>query len=44
MPVGGITSAYAQKGSGTSSKPKISGFIQPTLPGPKTKQSLETHS
>ena len=44
LPVGGITSAYGQKCSQASSKPKISGLFQPTFPGAKTKQPLETYS
>ena len=43
LPVRGITSAYEQKCSRASSKPKISGFLQPTFLGSKAKQSLETY-
>ena len=43
-PVRGITSAYGQKCSRASSKPKISGLLQLTFLGSKTKQLLETYS
>ena len=38
LSVGGITSAYEQTCSGTNSKSKISGVLQPTFLGPKAKQ------
>ena len=41
--VGGITSTYRQKRSGTGAKPKIRRVFQPTLPGTKTQQQMETH-
>ena len=40
---GGITSAYRQKGSGTSPKPNISGIFQLTIFSPKTQQQVETY-
>ena len=43
LPVGGITSTYRQKCSGTGAKPKIPRVFQPTLPGTKTQQQMETH-
>ena len=44
LPVGGITSAYRQKRSGTSTKSKISGLFQPTIFSPKTKQQVEAYT
>ena len=43
LPVGVITSVYEQKCSGTSTKSKISGLLQPTFLGSQAKQSLETY-
>ena len=43
LPAEGITSAYRQKCSGTSTKPNISGVFQPTIFGPKAQQQLETY-
>ena len=43
LPAGGITSAYRQKCSGTSSKSKISGVFQPTIFSPKAQQQVETY-
>ena len=44
LPVGGFTSAYFQKCSGASTKPKLSRFLQPTFPGAQTQQQMEAHS
>ena len=44
LPVGGITSAYRQKRSGTSTKSKISGLFQLTIFSPKTKQQVEAYT
>ena len=44
LPAGGITSAYRQKCSGTSTKPNISGIFQPTIYSPKAQQQVETSS
>ena len=44
LPVGGITSAYRQERSGTSTKSKISGLFQPTIFSPKTKQQVEAYT
>ena len=43
LPAGGITSAYRQKCSGTSTKPNLSGVFQPTIFGPKAQQQVETY-
>ena len=43
LPAGGITAAYRQKCSGTSTKPNISGIFQQTIFGPKTQQQVETY-
>ena len=44
LPVGGITSTYRQKRSGTGAKPKFPRVFQPTLPGTKTQQqTMKTH-
>ena len=43
LPAGGITSAYRQKCSGTSTKPNISGIFQPTIFSPKAQQQVETY-
>ena len=43
LPAGGITSAYRQKCSGTSTKPNISGIFQPTIFSPKAQQQMETY-
>ena len=43
LPAGGITSAYRQKCSGTSTKQNISELLQPTIFGPKNKQQMETY-
>ena len=43
LPVGGTTSTYRQKCSGTSTKPTICRVFQPTLSGPETQQQMETH-
>ena len=43
LPAGGITSAYRQKCSGTSSKSKIPGVFQPTVFSPKAQQQMETY-
>ena len=43
LPAGGITSAYKQKCSGTSTKPNISGVFQPTIFSPKAQQQMETN-
>ena len=44
LPVGGIASAYRQKCSRAGTKSKISGFLQPTIFSPKTKQQMETYT
>ena len=44
LPAGGITSAYRQKCSGTSSKSNISGDFQLTVFGPKAQQQAETYT
>ena len=44
LPDGGIASAYRQKCSGNSTKPKISGFLQSVIPSTQTKQQMETHT
>ena len=41
--VRGITSAYRQKCSGTSTKTKLTRFLQPTLPGPEAQSTMETY-
>ena len=43
-PVGGIASAYKEKGSRTSPKSNISGILQQTIFSPKTKQQMETYT
>ena len=43
LPVRGIASADKQKCNRTCNQPRISGVLQPTLFGPKTKQQMETH-
>ena len=43
LPAGGITSAYRQKCSGTSTKLNISGFFQPAFFGPKAQQQVGTY-
>ena len=43
LPARGITSAYRQKYSGTSTKPNISGGFQPTIFSPKAQQQVETY-
>ena len=43
VPDGGITSAYRQKCSGTSSKSKVSRVFQPTFSSSQTKQQVETY-
>ena len=40
---GGITSAYRQKCSGTSSKSKVARVFQPTFSSSQTKQQVETY-
>ena len=42
LPAGGITSAYRQKCSGTSTKPNISGIFQPIF-NPQAQQQVETY-
>ena len=42
LPAGGITSAYRQNCSGTSTKPNFSGIFQPTIFSPKAQQ-VETY-
>ena len=44
LPVRGIASAYRQKRSRASTKPKISGIFQPAFPGTETQQQMETDS
>ena len=44
LPVRGITSAYGQKGSGTSTEPGVPRVLQPTIFSSKTKQQVETYS
>ena len=43
LPAGGITLAYRQTCSGTSTKPNISEFLQPTIFSPKATQQMETY-
>ena len=43
QPFGGTVSADEQKCSGTSSKPKLTGFLQPPIFGTQTQQPLETY-
>ena len=43
LPVGGITSAYRQKCSGTGQTQNISRFFQSTISSPKAKQPVETY-
>ena len=44
LPVRGITSAYGQKGSGTSTEPGVPRVLQSTIFSSKTKQQVETYS
>ena len=44
LPVGGITSAYRQKCSGTGPQSNISGFLQSTISSPKTQQQMEANT
>ena len=44
LPDGGITSAYEQKCSRAGPKPRISGILQLTIFGAKTKQPVETYT
>ena len=44
QPFGGTVSAYEQKCSGTGSKPKLTGFLQPAIFGTQTQQPVETYS
>ena len=44
MPGGGIVSAYEQKCNRVGQKSRISGVLQPTFLGPKTKQPVETYT
>ena len=44
LPAGGIASAYRPKRSRSGTKSKISGFLQPTIFSPKTKQQMETYT
>ena len=44
QPVGGIASAYKEKGSRTCPKSNISGVLQQTIFSPKTKQKMETYT
>ena len=44
LPVGGITSAYRQKCSGTGPQSNISGFLQWTISSPKAQQEMETNT
>ena len=43
VPDGGITSAYRQKCSGTSSKSKVTRVFQPAFSSSETKQQVETY-
>ena len=43
QPFGGTVSADEQKCSGTGSKPKLTGFLQPAIFGTKTQQPVETY-
>ena len=42
-PFGGTVSADEQKCSGTGSKPKLTGFLQPAIFGTQTQQPVETY-
>ena len=42
--VGGIASAYRQKGNRTGTKSKVSGVFQPTIFSPKSQQQVETYT
>ena len=44
LPARGITSAYRQECSRAGTKPKVPGFVQPTIFSPKTKQQMETYT
>ena len=44
LPVGGITSAYRQKCSGTGPQSNISGFLQSTISSPKAQQQMEANT
>ena len=44
LPVGGITSAYRQKCSGTGPQSNISGVLQSAIPSPKTQQQMEANT
>ena len=44
LPVGGIASTDEQKCSRVGQKSRISGLLQPTIFGPKTKQQVETYT
>ena len=44
LPVGGIASADQQKCSRIGQKSRISGFLQPAIFGPKTKQQREMYT
>ena len=44
LPAGGITSADRQKRSRAGTKPKISGFFQPTIFSPETQQQVEAYT
>ena len=44
LPVGGITSAYRQKCSGTGPQLNISGFLQSTISNPKAQQQMEANT
>ena len=44
LPVGGITSAYGQKCSGTGPQSNISGFLQSTIASPKAQQQMEANT
>ena len=43
QPFGGTVSADEQKCSGTGSKPKLTGFLQPAIFGTQTQQPVETY-
>ena len=43
LPSGGTVSADKQKCSGTGSKPKLTGFLQPAIFGTQTQQPVETY-
>ena len=43
QPFGGTVSADEQKCSGTGSKPKFTGFLQPAIFGTQTQQPVETY-